>query len=270
MTFFYRCLAPIFFIFIVVGCAPKGRYYQHQDSAPIIVPQNVSTQDAVAQYETYASANMRPYTIRGVRYKPLKTGKGFSDEGYASWYGQKFHGHLTANGEVYDMYKMSAAHKTLPLPSFVRVTNLRNGKQAVVRVNDRGPFHSGRVIDLSYAAALKLDVLKTGITDVKLDVIHVDKKGTITVGRHPVIINNEESRYNPQVYIQIAALQNKTQIEKLARGLETLYQRPYKTRSEKGIYKLHIGPIENEHEADALLNMLKNSDYPDAYKVYPD
>jgi rare lipoprotein A len=264
----YRCLGLIFLFVLVVGCASKGRYYHHQDSAPKIIPQNVTTRDAVAKYEPYASANMRPYTIRGIRYQPLKTGKGFSDEGHASWYGQKFHGHLTANGEIYDMYEMSAAHK--PLPSFVRVTNLKNGKQVVVRVNDRGPFHSGRVIDLSYAAALKLDVLKTGITDVKLDVLHVDKAGKITVGRFPTIINKDINKVNQRVYIQVAALQNKTQIDKLANGLKFLYQRPFKTRFEKGIYKLHLGPMKNENEADELLNKLKSNDYPGAYKIYSD
>ncbi|MFQ3189584.1 MAG: rare lipoprotein A [Paraglaciecola sp.] len=262
------CIGLTFLFFLVSGCTSKGRYFQHQDSAPKIIPQNVTTKDAEARYESYAPANMLPYTIRGIRYRPLKTGKGFSDEGHASWYGQKFHGHLTANGEIYDMYEMSAAHKTLPLPSFVRVTNLRNGKQVVVRVNDRGPFHSGRVIDLSYAAALKLDVLKTGITDVKLDVIHVDKEGEISIGRFPSIIHKETNKSNQRVYIQVAALQNKIKIDKLANGLKSLYQRPYKTRFEKGIYKLHLGPMKNENEADELLNKLKSNDYPGAYKVY--
>ncbi len=263
-----RCLGIMVLILIITGCAIKGRYYQQQDSAPKVVPKNVTTQDVVPKYESYASANMRPYTIRGIRYQPLKTGKGFSDSGHASWYGQKFHGHLTANGEIYDMYQMSAAHKTLPLPSFVRVTNLINGKQVVVRVNDRGPFHSGRVIDLSYAAALKLDVLENGFADVKLDVIHVDQTGKVTVGRFPTILNEDKNKVNRQVFIQVAALQNRKQINKLASGLKTLYQRPFTTRFEKGIYKLHLGPMQNEDDADMLLNELKKNDYPSAYKVY--
>ncbi len=235
MINYTRCLGLIVVTLFLVSCAPKGRYHQHQDSAPKVVPQKVTSRDAVAKYEPYASANMRPYTIRGIRYQPLNTGKGFSDEGQASWYGQKFHGHLTANGEIYDMYEMSAAHKTLPLPSFVRVTNLENGKQVVVRVNDRGPFHSGRVIDMSYAAALKLEMLKTGVADVKVDVIHVDQAGKITVGRSPTIIIKDTNKANQQLFIQVAALQNKIQIDKLARGLKKLYQRPYKTRFEKQI-----------------------------------
>jgi len=264
-----RYLSLLILVLTIAGCAPKGRYYQHQDSAPKVVPKKVTGQDAVAEYVTYAPANMRPYTIRSIHYKPLSTGKGFSDKGHASWYGLKFHGHQTANGEIYDMYQMSGAHKTLPLPSFVRVTNLKNGKQVVVRVNDRGPFHSGRVIDLSYAAALKLDMLKTGVAEVKVDVIHVDQQGNISVGRSP-IIKKATNISNQRVFIQVAALQNKMQIEKMARGLETLYQRPYKTRFEKGIYKLHLGPMTNENEANEFLDLLKRNDYPGAYKVYSD
>ena len=270
MTNSNRFLGILIIVLLTAGCAPKGRYYQHQDSTPKVIPQKVTTQDAIATYQTYALANMRPYTIRGIRYRPLNTGKGFSDKGHASWYGQKFHGHLTSNGEIYDMFKMSAAHKTLPLPSFVRVTHLKNGKQVIVRVNDRGPFLRGRVIDLSYAAALKLDMLKTGIAEVKVDVIHVDKAGKITVGRNPTIIRKAPSNTKQQVFIQVAALQNKTQIEYLAKGLKSLYQRPYKTKFEGGIYKLHLGPMINEHDADTLLNELKSNDHPGAYKVYFD
>lgn len=257
-------------ILLAAGCAPKGRYYQHQDSAPKLIPKKVTTQDAIATYQTYALANMRPYTIRGIKYKPLNTGKGFSDKGYASWYGQKFHGHLTSNGEIYDMYKMSAAHKTLPLPSFVRVTNLNNGNQVVVRVNDRGPFHRGRVIDLSYAAALKLDVLKEGTAEVKIDVIHVDKAGKTTIGRNSAIIKKAPIDKGQQIFIQVVALQNKIQIDNLAKGLKSLYQRSHQTKFENGIYKLHLGPMISEQDADMLLNELKSNDYPSAYKVYSD
>ncbi len=265
-----RFLGLFIIVVLAYGCAPKGRYYQQQDSAPKVVPQKVITQDAIATYQTYAPANMRPYTIRGVKYTPLNTGKGFSDKGHASWYGQKFHGHLTSNGEIYDMYKMSAAHKTLPLPSFARVTNLKNGKQVVVRVNDRGPFYRGRVIDLSYAAALKLDMLETGVAEVKVDVIHVDKSGRITEGRNPTTIKRAPIKINQQVFIQVAAFQNKKEINKLANGLKNLYQRPYRTRFEEGIYKLHLGPLIDEQDANTLLNELKSNDYPGAYKVYSD
>lgn len=112
------------------------------------------------------------YEALGKRYTTMtKIPKGFRENGRASWYGKKFHGRRTANGEVYDMFKMTAAHKTLPLPSYVRVTSKVNGRSVVVRVNDRGPFHPGRIIDLSYAAAAKLDMLKSGSKDVVIEAL---------------------------------------------------------------------------------------------------
>lgn len=112
--------------------------------------------------------NRSPYTVLGKTYRVMPDAKGYVERGTASWYGQKFHGRHTSSREIYDMCSFSAAHKTLPLPSFVRVTNLDNGRSAVVRVNDRGPFHAGRIIDLSYAAAVKLGVDRTGTANVEV------------------------------------------------------------------------------------------------------
>jgi rare lipoprotein A len=160
----------------------NSRYSQKQDSAPEYHYGEIELVDATPRYELYATANFRPYTVLGKYYTPMLSARGFEEYGQASWYGQKFHGHLTSNGEIYDMFSMTAAHKTLPLPSFVKVTNLDNQKVTIVRVNDRGPFHPGRVIDLSYAAAKKLDVLSTGVANVKVEVVHVDEDGVMTVG----------------------------------------------------------------------------------------
>lgn len=162
--------------------ANSSRYSQKQDSAPEFHYGELELADATPRYEPYAPANFRPYTVLGQYYTPMLTAKGYEEHGEASWYGQKFHGHLTSNGEIYDMFAMTAAHKTLPLPSFVKVTNLDNQKETIVRVNDRGPFHPGRVIDLSYAAAKKLDVLSTGVANVKVEVVHIDEYGIMTVG----------------------------------------------------------------------------------------
>lgn len=116
--------------------------------------------------------NPKSYEALGKRYTVMTSiPKGFREQGRASWYGKKFHGRRTSNGETYDMFKMTAAHKTLPLPSYVRVTNKVNGRSAVVRVNDRGPFHPGRIIDLSYAAAARLDLLRAGSAEVEIEVI---------------------------------------------------------------------------------------------------
>jgi rare lipoprotein A len=261
------CLLLLLFI---SACAPRGRYQQHQDSPPSTAYEPINAADASPKYEAYKPANFRSYTIRGVRYTPMSTGKGYSAQGEASWYGQKFHGHLTSNGEVYDMYTMSAAHKTLPLPSFGRVTNLANGKQVIVRINDRGPFHGGRLIDLSYAAATKLDMLSTGVAQVKLDVIHVAQDGQITVGNSPTIktVNPPALANNKSLFIQVAALSDQQKVKKIGKGLSTLYQLPHHTPEEKGMFRLQLGPIDNEQQATELLSHLKKNGYMGAYKVY--
>jgi rare lipoprotein A len=149
-----------------------GRYTLTQDEPP--KPEEVplaieDTPDAVPTKEAKSTGGNSPvYEVFGKTYRVLDRASGFRERGNASWYGKKFHGHKTANGETYDMYKMSGAHKSLPLPSFVRVTRLDNGKNVVVRVNDRGPFHKGRVIDLSYAAAAKLGMLDHGSAAVEI------------------------------------------------------------------------------------------------------
>ena len=133
----------------------------------------------VAQLDKkYPRASMRNYTIKGVSYEPIKNAEGFKQEGEASWYGRPFHGRKTANGEKYNMFDFTAAHATLPIPSCVKVTNKRNGKSVVVRVNDRGPFKSdlgtdtsNRIIDLSLKAAVTLGFRKEGITDVEIEVL---------------------------------------------------------------------------------------------------
>ncbi|GHA82892.1 septal ring lytic transglycosylase RlpA family protein [Cognatilysobacter bugurensis] len=126
--------------------------------------------------------NRSSYTVLGKTYHVLDTSRGYVEQGLASYYGQKFHGRRTSNLEVYDMYAFTAAHKTLPLPSFARVTNLDTGKSVVVRVNDRGPFHDGRVIDLSYAAAVKLGITQAGTGRVEVRAVHPDDPGTLIAG----------------------------------------------------------------------------------------
>lgn len=126
-----------------------------------------------ARQEPPATAgNKSPYTVLGKTYYLLPTAEGYHEVGVASWYGTKFHGRATSNGEPYDMFAMTAAHKTLPIPTYVRVTNLENGRSAILRVNDRGPFHDDRLIDLSYAAARKLDVFDHGTA--RVEVVAID------------------------------------------------------------------------------------------------
>ena len=146
-----------------------GAYYQ-DDGPPRLGtgPDPASVPDAVPRAELLSRYGNAPYTALGKRFVPLQSAAGFRQTGYASWYGRKYHGRRTSSGETYDMYAMTAAHPVLPLPSYVRVRNLGNGRQAVVRVNDRGPFLKDRVIDLSYMAARKLGVVATGTARVEV------------------------------------------------------------------------------------------------------
>jgi rare lipoprotein A len=147
----------------------KSVYYQ-DDGPPDRVPADVAAiPDAVPRVEPPHRASSKPYTALGRTYTPLSGDVPFTQRGIASWYGRQFHGNRTANGELYDMLGMTAAHPTLPLPSYVRVTNVRNGRSAIVRVNDRGPFKHDRVIDLSYAAAAKLGIAAAGTGEVEIE-----------------------------------------------------------------------------------------------------
>ena len=145
-----------------------GGYYK-DDGPPGRVPDLASIPDAAPRHEPLHRWANRPYEALGKRYVPLTRVGPFQQRGAASWYGKRFHGNPTSSGEKYDMYKMSAAHPILPIPSYARVTNLANGRTVVVRVNDRGPFHAGRVIDLSYAAAYKLGYVAAGSARVLVE-----------------------------------------------------------------------------------------------------
>ncbi len=144
----------------------SGGYYS-TDGPPSEIPKNLdAVLDAVPRNEPLARGPNKPYTVMGQNFVPDTSGKPYKKQGRASWYGKKFHGNKTSNGETYDMFAMTAAHPTLPIPSYVRVTRVSNGKSVVLRVNDRGPFLHGRVIDLSYVAAYKLGMLGPGSTEV--------------------------------------------------------------------------------------------------------
>lgn len=174
----------IFAVFVILvtisACSThQGRYKQKHDSTPTRLPSQSELHDAIPRIEAPSRGGNKHYTVLGKNYKVLKHAKNFTQTGTASWYGKKFHGHLTSNGEIYDMYSMSAAHKNLPLPTYAKITNLSNQKTVIVRVNDRGPFHQDRIIDLSYSAAYKLDMLKTGTAKVQVEAITAENIDTI-------------------------------------------------------------------------------------------
>jgi rare lipoprotein A len=167
---------------LLAGCgsAPnKGGYYK-DDGPGANPPSNLaSIPDPTPKSEPLHRFANRPYEVFGRKYVPFTKVQPYQQRGMASWYGKRFHGQKTASGEPYDMYAMTAAHPILPIPSYARVTNLRNGRQVVVRINDRGPFHSGRVIDLSYAAANRLGLIGSGSGEVEVDAIVPDSRASL-------------------------------------------------------------------------------------------
>jgi rare lipoprotein A len=169
-----RRLAPVFLCVLLAACSStskKGGYYK-DDGPEASPPRNLDrVPDAKPRSEPLNSAANRPYVVFGKKYVPLARVQPYHQRGVASWYGKKFHGQKTSSGETYDMYAMTAAHPILPIPSYARVTSVRTGKQVIVRINDRGPFHGGRAIDLSYAAAYRLGLIGTGSGEVEIDAI---------------------------------------------------------------------------------------------------
>jgi rare lipoprotein A len=167
-----RPLAVAALVALIAACgtAPKKAGYYQDDGPPDRVPASIaSIPDAVPRVEPLHRATSKPYTALGRTYTPLAGDAPFRQRGMASWYGRQFHGNRTANGETYDMFAMTAAHPILPIPSYVRVTNMRTGRSVIVRVNDRGPFKHDRVIDLSYAAATKLGIAAAGTGEVEVE-----------------------------------------------------------------------------------------------------
>jgi rare lipoprotein A len=162
-----RALAPAVFLVALCACTSTGR-----DGPPAGSPVDLDrVGDAKPRVEPLHRGANNPYTVLGKKYVPYQSIKPYRQRGIASWYGRKFHGRPTSSGERYDMYAMSAAHTVLPIPSYVRVTHLDNGRSVVVRINDRGPFHADRIIDLSYAAAHKLRLLNAGSARVEVEII---------------------------------------------------------------------------------------------------
>lgn len=179
LAFGLACTAVV----VLAGCASRSGGYYKDDGPGDHIPADIaSIPDAVPRIERHAPANFRPYEVFGVRYMPIGEDQPYRQEGIASWYGRKFHGEKTANGETYDMYAMTAAHPTLPIPSYARVTSEVNGRSVIVRINDRGPFHTGRIIDLSYVAAAKLGLIGPGSGRV---VVQAITNADIRAGRYP-------------------------------------------------------------------------------------
>ncbi len=227
----------------------ESRYDIAQDHAPERLPTSDEISDLTPEYLPPSRWANRDYEMRGKHYQVLKDASGYKAQGLASWYGKKFHGHDTSNGEIFNMYGLSAAHKTLPIPSFVRVTNLENNLSTIVRVNDRGPFHPDRIIDLSYGAAYKLGVLKHGTAKVAIEVIAPTKPTSF--------------KQTP-CFIQLAATSNKQRALEILASESKKYNVKYRVESVGKINRLLLGPISNLTRCELVLKKVQFN-FPKAF-----
>jgi len=222
-----------------------GKYAKDWNEIPDAVPKA----EAKSKY-----GNPDSYEVFGKRYYVMDSSDGFKQKGEASWYGTKFHGQRASSGETYNMYAMTAAHKTLPLPCYVEVKNLNNGRKAIVKVNDRGPFHGGRIIDLSYAAATKLGVVASGTAPVEIRV--VNERGESVVG-----IDEEYIDENGKLYVQIAAFSTEENALKMITDLreKKFHSVRIHVDNNKGklLYRVRIGPMPTDNVAEKVLAQLK-------------
>lgn len=238
----------------LISCGSFGR----QDGPPSGHVDVSQIQDAVPKYEPLSQYGNPPsYVALGKRYVVLDSADGYDEKGYASWYGTKFHGALTSTRERYNMLAMSAAHKTLPIPCYAKVTNLDNGRSIIVRVNDRGPFHQGRIIDLSYAAAKKLAITQYGTAKVRVQGIDPRaNKHQPHWWSHPT-----RSASSTALYLQVGAygqLKNaRKQADRLhqSTGLQGLVKRAYGRH--QTLYHVYLGPLSSESSLRSLQHRLK-------------
>lgn len=247
---------------------PSGGAYLAGDGPGKDTPENLdSIPDAVPKAEPFHKYANRPYSALGKSYKPLQQTGNYKERGIASWYGKKFHGQHTSIGETYDMYAMTAAHPTLPIPSYARVTNPANGKSVIVRINDRGPFLHERIMDLSYVAAYKLGYINKGSAEVEVESIAVDANYTapavatvsavapaaeVQVVAAPVIPVETAGASTGKVFLQLGAFKSKQSAESFLAKMgdavgddgkkASLYQK-------SGLTRVHLGPYATADEA---------------------
>ena len=241
----------------------------HRDRGPEREINVAHIPDAIPRAEPRSRyGNPDSYAVNGQRYFVKKSSQNYVKRGVASWYGKKFHGHRTSSGETYDMYAMTAAHKTLPLPTYVRVTHLQNGRSVIVKVNDRGPFHDNRLIDLSYAAAKKLGITANGTGVVEVTAIdpfkhRTNKKTFQHKAVHQRIEAEQAAQADPySLYLQVGAFVSRANAEQLLSRLHQQFAALNINAGfspEKSLYRVRIGPLKSVAEADALAARISNS-----------
>ena len=242
--------------------AKPGGYYQ-DDGPGANPPSNLEAiPDAEPKSEPLHKFANNPYAVLGQSYVPDTSGKSYQARGIASWYGKKFHGQRTSSGERYDMYGMTAAHPTLPIPSYVRVTNAKNGKSVVVRINDRGPFHADRVIDLSYTAAYKLGIVNAGSGLVEVESID-PAQGAPTAAPIMVIAAVEKPEAPPAsegYWLQLGAFSVQANAEQLLAKLKAelgALGEVMRIQTVGGLYRLRAGPFTSSAAASELAVQLR-------------
>jgi rare lipoprotein A len=224
---------------------PQGKGGYYKDDGPHDKPPANLDQiaDAVPRAEPLHRFANRPYTVFGTGYVPMASLQPFRQRGIASWYGRRFHGQRTSSGEVYDMYGMTAAHPTLPIPSYARITRVSNGRSVVVRINDRGPFHSNRIVDLSYAAAHKLGYVQTGSAEVELESIVPDAAA------------------EGSVYLQVGAFTSRENAESLKERAErelAWIREKMQVLSVGNLWRLHVGPYRSQDDARSIAERIES------------
>ena len=272
--------------------ATKPGGYYLDDGPGENPPQNIDgINSALPKNEPYLKRANRPYKALGTTYRPMTSWQPYKARGVASWYGKRFHGKKTASGEVYDMYSMSAAHTTLPLPSYVKVTNPANGRSVIVRVNDRGPFKSSRLIDLSYAAAYQLRFISNGSTTVEIEAINPNNSASNTTAEPETVASTdntivataqstaansltENPSANPpinpsstlQYFVQAGAFKKEANAQALIKRIMTMEIAPnvgINSVYNNDLYRLKLGPYDNKPEADiAAANIRRQLNLP--------
>lgn len=265
MNFIVR-LGLVIFALVIAGCAARGPVPASSpteradrgavsDGAPRLVISPEQVKDAVPRPDPILSlGNLSPYTVLGKTYEILPGLDNYRERGIASWYGTKFDGRKTSNGEIFDLYGATAAHKTLPIPCYVRVTNLNNNRTIVVRVNDRGPFHSDRLIDLSYGAATRLGFVDQGTAPVEVELINlagIDDRRDTPLGSYR--------------YVQLGAFGSESSAQRLQEELITVLTLPVAVSPvDTGnglLYRVRIGPMETSEEIMLVQQQLEANGY---------
>ena len=212
---------------------------------------------------------LRPYVVNGVRYYPLPDSEGFRQMGKASWYGAKFHGRRTSSGEIYDMHKVSAAHKTLPLGTYVKVLNLSNNRKSIVRINDRGPFVKGRIIDLSYAAAKEIGLVGPGVAQVEIVALGKEVGELKTSGGIKPVVESADLQRGVFA-VQVGAFKDRNNALRLAERLKVIFDFVDVTRYDAGrdlLYRVRVSKSDTLTRAGEVEKKLENMGFREAFVV---